>query len=357
MTAPAPDPMTYAQALALATAAYAAAKTPTPKIPVESLAATIRAAATVMTRIQDSTTSAIAALWQKTNPYSETQVEQFASDAGRILVPAQRQIAQTTAASITRQRAAAGITATAPSAIPDDVRGALPTEHAPEQPLAPSSDQERPADQRVEPERRSRVRVTFNGDRPVTDSRTSRVMLRPAAEYRYARSQGRAHVQANAAAVARVGSIVDGNLQLARSLAERRALEQAVDLDREVIGYRRIIHPELSAGGVCGMCVVAADRIYRIGQLKAIHGRCKCTVAEVYLDFDPGGQLNGQDLDALYKAAGGNVIDRLARLRFNVVDHSELGPTLVAEQGATVPYLTAPVDLPLPDRASELLGV
>jgi hypothetical protein len=36
----------------------------------------------------------------------------------------------------------------------------------------------------------------------------------------------------------------------------------------KIIGYRRVIHPEMSRGGMCGMCTEAADRRRRatIGQ-------------------------------------------------------------------------------------------
>src|SRR5690606_31614104 len=100
----------------------------------------------------------------------------------------------------------------------------------------------------------------------------SRVFARSALTYRYGPAEGATHAQAQAAAERRIDSILDGNLQLARRLVEHQALEQAntVDLDRPIVGYRRIIHPEMSAGGVCGMCIVAADRTYKIGTLKAI---------------------------------------------------------------------------------------
>ncbi|WP_029932521.1 hypothetical protein [Nocardia otitidiscaviarum] len=339
MTAPASEQLTYTEALTLAAALYATAKAPKTPVPVETLAATARAAAAAMVRIETATVDAVLALWRRTNPYDDAAVTRFATEAGRVLIPAQRQVAQITAVVQTRTFAAAGTPIQVSPTIPDDVRGTLPMLAAPdaEIPDTPSREPEVP--------RRARVRIDYpDGERTVSseESRTSRVLVRPAAQYRYVRSQGRSHVEASAAAESRARVIVDGNLQVARALIENRAMDQTVDLDREVIGYRRIIHPELSQGGVCGMCVVAADRIYRIGELKAIHGRCKCTVAPVFSDFDPGGQLNGQDLDELYKAAGGNTINKLSRVRYRVIQHSELGPMLRSEKGVHVPYLTAP---------------
>jgi hypothetical protein len=50
----------------------------------------------------------------------------------------------------------------------------------------------------------------------------------------------------------------------------RRHLAAAED----VTGYRRVIHPELSKSGTCGLCVAAADRIYYVDDLMPIHTNC-----------------------------------------------------------------------------------
>jgi hypothetical protein len=97
-----------------------------------------------------------------------------------------------------------------------------------------------------------------------------------------------------------------------------------------VVGYRRILHPELGSGAPpCGLCVVAADRIYTIEELMPIHARCRCTVAAVTRTSDPGLQLNGEDLDRVYKAAGGNTARRLKTVRVEFAEHGELGPVIV----------------------------
>lgn len=70
-----------------------------------------------------------------------------------------------------------------------------------------------------------------------------------------------------------------------------------------VIGYRRIIHPEKSKGGVCGLCVAAADRWYTRKNLKPLHDRCKCDVLPITTESDPGFDLNSADLAAAYGAA------------------------------------------------------
>lgn len=68
-------------------------------------------------------------------------------------------------------------------------------------------------------------------------------------------------------------------------------------------GYRRVLHPELSKTGPCGLCVVAADRVYRVADLLPLHSRCVCEVLPIYGTADPGVYLNNSDLQALYRAA------------------------------------------------------
>lgn len=98
----------------------------------------------------------------------------------------------------------------------------------------------------------------------------------------------------------------------------------------KVIGYRRIIHPELSKTGTCGLCIVAANRLYNVAELMEMHGGCNCTVDAVTDAFDPGLELNREDLDAIYKAAGDSTYaDQLKRIRIASYEHGELGPILV----------------------------
>lgn len=94
-------------------------------------------------------------------------------------------------------------------------------------------------------------------------------------------------------------------------------------------GWRRILHPELSETGPCGLCVVAADRIYNSEDLLPIHNRCVCEVLPIYAGADPGLTLNGDDLAAVYEAAGGNTREKLRRISVLMTEHGELGPSLV----------------------------
>lgn len=125
---------------------------------------------------------------------------------------------------------------------------------------------------------------------------------------------------------------VDDNLSLAFQHQWQADLEQA---STDVIGWRRVIHPELSRSGTCGLCLVASDRQYARGDLMALHSHCVCSVLPIIGDgsgevrFDPGASLNRADLKEIYAQAGGKTAaDDLYRTRFKVDLHSELGPRL-----------------------------
>lgn len=100
--------------------------------------------------------------------------------------------------------------------------------------------------------------------------------------------------------------------------------------------YRRIIHPELSKTGTCGLCVAAASRTYHLSHLNPIHRRCHCTVAPILDGKDPGFDLYQKDLDRIYQAAGGTGKAGLANLRFAVATDRELGPVIMNRSGRAV---------------------
>ncbi|MBQ1014067.1 hypothetical protein KBX53_24595 [Micromonospora sp. M51] len=74
--------------------------------------------------------------------------------------------------------------------------------------------------------------------------------------------------------------------------------------------------------------MVAADRVYKREELKPIHDRCRCAVLPILRGADPGLMLNGEDLDRLYRAAGGTAGKKLTGLRVGIGEHGELGPIL-----------------------------
>lgn len=103
---------------------------------------------------------------------------------------------------------------------------------------------------------------------------------------------------------------------------------------QKVIGWRRIIHPEESKTGSCGLCIAAATRMYGVEELKALHGGCQCTVSPVTKAEDPGLQLNAADLNRIYNAAGSTARADLRRVRPVIEENGELGPIL-KEDGKT----------------------
>jgi hypothetical protein len=154
------------------------------------------------------------------------------------------------------------------------------------------------------------------------------VLARPPATVRYLRSVDTPPDAAAAAGATRLRAIAQTNLELAL----RQAAVDVFSKIEAVRGYRRILRPYLSEGGSCGLCIVAADRIYRTGELMPIHGKCKCSVLPVLRrGVDPGLQLNSDDLAQLYGDAGGNTAAKLKRTRYRIEQHGELGPVLVQQ--------------------------
>lgn len=160
-------------------------------------------------------------------------------------------------------------------------------------------------------------------------------------------TKGLTHEQAQGKALVRVESVAQTDVTLAVREQYHADLQRPEEERRKPTGWRRILHPELSQTGPCGLCVVAADRVYTTDQLKEIHDRCVCEVLPVYGAFDPGLTLNSDDLDRLYAAAGGTGGNpkrqqgRLKEIRIALAEHAELGPVLVdADQ-----HFRGPVDV------------
>lgn len=151
------------------------------------------------------------------------------------------------------------------------------------------------------------------------------VWRRPAETFRYQRSIGTPEEEALERALERAERIADDDV----SLGERQAARAQLQAVATVTGFRRVIRPELSDNGSCGLCVAASDRIYSIETLLPIHARCRCVVMPI-LDGeeDPGRALNREDLQRLYEAAGSTAAADLKRIRVVVHEHGELGPVL-----------------------------
>lgn len=155
--------------------------------------------------------------------------------------------------------------------------------------------------------------------------------------YRYQRSLGKDHQAAAADTSQRAAVMADTDATLAMRAQARRFMTQ-----RRISTYRRVIRPEASAGGVCGLCIAAADRLYYKADLLPIHDRCHCEVAPILDGKDPGFNLNAADLDNLYGAAGSTSREDLKRVKVQIHHHGELGPVL-AKLGQK---FTGPNDLP-----------
>lgn len=147
---------------------------------------------------------------------------------------------------------------------------------------------------------------------------------RPAETVRYLQAVEKPN--ANERGLRRIQVMADTDLTLAMRESARSTLAPV----EAITGYRRIIHPELSRDGSCGLCVVASDRKYHRGDLLDIHEGCHCTVLPIVGESDPGLSLNAEDLAALYKAAGDSTSgDDLRRVRVKTEIHGDIGPVLV----------------------------
>lgn len=164
------------------------------------------------------------------------------------------------------------------------------------------------------------------------------VYERLAVQYRWDRSQGKTDEQAAKAVATRAEVMNTTDVALA---------DRATSLDfyrkNRISRFKRVIHPELSTHGTCGLCIAASTRVYTVEHLMPIHDRCKCTTAPVIGKFDPAESLNNLDLGQLYDNAGGsNKAADLKRTRYQVNDHGELGPVLAPHGAPVTPaYLSA----------------
>lgn len=267
----------------------------------------------------------IGALWTTTNPYDDGQVADFAARSAQVMKTAQDSAGRTAAMAQSLQLRSIGVNVGSPDpSLPLDVR-------------APGATI---ADGMVTLHRRA-VTVDYDSGAKAhvtaDDMTTEAIFQRPAETFRYVAAEGnkaglRWIDDAKAQSNLRISNLVDDNLMLAQRLAQQETIAQAVNLDKrgpKIIGYRRVIHPELTKTGTCGMCIAAATRIYTVEELMPLHDRCKCSVAAITAAHDPGDDANSIDLETLYGHAGGKTVSHLKRTRYMVDEHGELGPVLI----------------------------
>lgn len=111
-------------------------------------------------------------------------------------------------------------------------------------------------------------------------------------------------------------------------LARRAQWRKSITANPNANGYRRVIHPEMSKTGTCGLCIAAADRWYSRENLLPLHARCKCSVLPITTALDPGRTLNDADLAEVYASADSTKAADLKRVRYKEREHGELGPVL-----------------------------
>lgn len=154
------------------------------------------------------------------------------------------------------------------------------------------------------------------------------VYERPAKQYRYARSKGYTEEEARLLAEDRLAELAETDVKLIERDEARKVYKAAP----KVIGYRRVIHPELSRSGTCGLCAVAATQFYTTDDLLPLHyPSCNCDTLPITKGDDPGFRLNRSELDAVYAAAGSTAAEDLVNTRITVNEHGELGPVLVKQ--------------------------
>jgi hypothetical protein len=325
MTQPQPpsQPVTKAQVAAAVLAAQAFRGDNDPNV---KTLRTIAVASTMLANARDRAYTyaytLILRTWRNVDVYDGRSVQAFTQTAAGYMKTAQSAVAQQSAAA--QKQILTSMDITVPKGVvpsdPVDVRG-TPTVH-----------DDGTIDLTLGT---SHVNYDVGGHQVVDldeDATTVGMFNRPARTQRYLESKGVGSAEARAAAELRMQTLVGDNLMLAQRLAEAEILAHAASVDSRVIGLRRVIHPELSRTGVCGLCVAASDRLYRVRELRPIHSGCNCTTAAVTEDFDPADELNAVDLKALYGDAGGTSGAHLKRTKYSTDEHGELGPVLVPKK-------------------------
>ena len=172
-------------------------------------------------------------------------------------------------------------------------------------------------------------RSLYTGDRP-RKVEPEVEWMRPVYRYLDAVEEGRAADEAARIAAEKV------EIQAADDLnaASRAGMEDWMERNLGgVTGYRRVIHPELSEGGSCGLCIAASTRVYKKDRPVEFHARCKCGIVPIFDDQDIAQALNLNDLNEylgrMYSDAGESTrAEDLKKTRYKVIEHSELGPQL-----------------------------
>lgn len=179
------------------------------------------------------------------------------------------------------------------------------------------------------------------------------VHTRPSEVYKRAIAMGETDERATELALKRAINLILSDLTL-----QERKVESAFLQRLGILEYRRIIHPELSRTGTCGLCIAAADRTYQTSQLMPIHPpSCNCTVMPIVGEYDPAVELNQASLYAAVAAEAkslGQTDLSHVRVAYQVNEHGEYGPVLSKVND----HFRGPDKVALeddPDRAARML--
>jgi hypothetical protein len=153
------------------------------------------------------------------------------------------------------------------------------------------------------------------------------VYRRPVEQFIWKRRNGGTLAESEEAFQERLRKIAEADVLA----AEREESLLVYNATPEIIGHRRIIHPEKSRSGTCGLCIVAATQFYKKDELLPLHNGCWCDTAPITATSDPGLHLNADDLKAIYAAAGSTAAEDLKNTRVAIKENGELGPVLVRE--------------------------
>lgn len=121
--------------------------------------------------------------------------------------------------------------------------------------------------------------------------------------------------------------------------SSNRGSQDVYEDDPKVLQYMRVIHPELSKSGTCGLCVAAATRLYSKHDLMPLHAHCHCTTAPVIEGEDWLYQMgrDNYNLNHLYAYAGGTSARKLSQIRIAPTEaHNELGSVLTNNKGRVI---------------------
>lgn len=276
--------------------------------PWEMFVRTVRGKAARRQQVIQNIQQQVSAHWQTVDPYDGKAVQEFVARAAQLTGAGQQQVASLAAATMKTYLSNEGIDFRwAPDVSPNvRLHSEFTNAHA-------------------KPEKVREDGVL--SDRLPVEEPFDRV----AREYRFAIHNGDSEEEALAKSLERATMVVDENIALAERQAEHLILKKAsADNPGKIKGYRRVIHPEASTTGTCGLCIVASDQIYSVSDLKPIHAQCKCETVPIFQNNDPGLRLNQSDLAAIYKAAGNSTATGdLLKVRYKIDMNQELGPQLV----------------------------